>query len=217
MFTGFLFHAYVEIHQLRRLVFDNYQKCPVSLKCSLKNRTFIPESNLLLLSVYFFNFYFWMLFCWFTCWHLILEWLHFTQSSFAYPKSCRSLPSPNEWRWLVVTTLEHLNTTITARDWSLAGGSLPTHLSLPSTTIPSWPLKDEFSEALETPYPGHKRALDEFSEVLDTPYPGHKRALYTLKSKISNHYQKQTCGEDKLPNHMSGCKRALYQNIVAPS
>ena len=31
IFTGLLFYAYVEIHQVRRLVFDNYQRCPVSL------------------------------------------------------------------------------------------------------------------------------------------------------------------------------------------
>ena len=30
IFTGLLFYAYVEIHQVRRLVFDNYQQCPVS-------------------------------------------------------------------------------------------------------------------------------------------------------------------------------------------
>ena len=28
---GLLFYAYVEIHQVRRLVFDNYQQCPVPL------------------------------------------------------------------------------------------------------------------------------------------------------------------------------------------
>ena len=32
MFTGLLFYAYVEIHQVRRLVLDNYQRCPVPLK-----------------------------------------------------------------------------------------------------------------------------------------------------------------------------------------
>ena len=31
IFTGLLLYAYVEIHQLRRLVFDNCQQCPVSL------------------------------------------------------------------------------------------------------------------------------------------------------------------------------------------
>ena len=31
IFTGMLFCAYVEIHQVRRQVFDNYQRCPVSL------------------------------------------------------------------------------------------------------------------------------------------------------------------------------------------
>ena len=31
IFTGLLFFAYVEIHQVRRLVFDNYQWCPLSL------------------------------------------------------------------------------------------------------------------------------------------------------------------------------------------
>ena len=31
IFTGLLFYAYVEIHQVRRLVFDIYQQCPVSL------------------------------------------------------------------------------------------------------------------------------------------------------------------------------------------
>ena len=29
-YTGLLFYRYVEKHQVRRLVFDNYQKCPVS-------------------------------------------------------------------------------------------------------------------------------------------------------------------------------------------
>ena len=29
---GLLFYAYVEVHQVRRLVFDNYQWCLVSLK-----------------------------------------------------------------------------------------------------------------------------------------------------------------------------------------
>ena len=36
IFTGLLFCAYVEIHQVRRLVFNNYQWCPVplnKLKC----------------------------------------------------------------------------------------------------------------------------------------------------------------------------------------
>ena len=32
IFPGLLFYAYVEIHQVRRLVFDYYQKCPVSLR-----------------------------------------------------------------------------------------------------------------------------------------------------------------------------------------
>ena len=32
IFTGFLFYANVEINQVRRLVFDTYQKCPLSLK-----------------------------------------------------------------------------------------------------------------------------------------------------------------------------------------
>ena len=32
IFTGLLFYAYVEIHKVRRLVFDNYQYCPVFLK-----------------------------------------------------------------------------------------------------------------------------------------------------------------------------------------
>ena len=31
-YTGLLFYRYVEKHQVRRLVFDNYQKCPLSLK-----------------------------------------------------------------------------------------------------------------------------------------------------------------------------------------
>ena len=29
IFSGLLFYTYVEIHQMRRLVFDNYQRCPV--------------------------------------------------------------------------------------------------------------------------------------------------------------------------------------------
>ena len=29
---SFIFYAYIGIHQVRRLVFDNYQRCPVSLK-----------------------------------------------------------------------------------------------------------------------------------------------------------------------------------------
>ena len=29
-FTGLLFYVYVEIHQVRRLVYDNNQRCPVS-------------------------------------------------------------------------------------------------------------------------------------------------------------------------------------------
>ena len=29
IFTGWLFYAHVEIHKLWRLVFDNYQKCPL--------------------------------------------------------------------------------------------------------------------------------------------------------------------------------------------
>ena len=32
IFTGLLFYAYVEIHQVRILVFDNYKTCPVPLK-----------------------------------------------------------------------------------------------------------------------------------------------------------------------------------------
>ena len=32
IFTGLLFYAYVEIHQVRGLVFDNYQKCTFPLK-----------------------------------------------------------------------------------------------------------------------------------------------------------------------------------------
>ena len=32
MFTGLLFYAYVGIHQVRTLVFDNYQTCTVPLK-----------------------------------------------------------------------------------------------------------------------------------------------------------------------------------------
>ena len=32
IFTGLLFCAYLEIHKVRILVFDNYQRCPVSLK-----------------------------------------------------------------------------------------------------------------------------------------------------------------------------------------
>ena len=32
IFTGLLFCAYVEIYQVRQLVFDNYQRCPVYLK-----------------------------------------------------------------------------------------------------------------------------------------------------------------------------------------
>ena len=32
MFTGLLFYAYVGVHQVRILVFDNYQRCPVSLR-----------------------------------------------------------------------------------------------------------------------------------------------------------------------------------------
>ena len=38
VFTGLLFYAYmyVVIHQVRMLVFDNYQTCPVSLSSSIK-------------------------------------------------------------------------------------------------------------------------------------------------------------------------------------
>ena len=32
MFTGLLFCAYVGIHQVRTLVFDNYQRCPMPLR-----------------------------------------------------------------------------------------------------------------------------------------------------------------------------------------
>ena len=36
IFGGSLFYAYVEIHQVRRLVFVNYQQCPVALNINLK-------------------------------------------------------------------------------------------------------------------------------------------------------------------------------------
>ena len=35
IFTGMSFYAYIEIHQVRRLVVDNYKKCPVSLNIFL--------------------------------------------------------------------------------------------------------------------------------------------------------------------------------------
>ena len=41
IFTGLLFYAYVEIHQVRRLVFDNYQKCTLSLS---SDSYFFPSS-----------------------------------------------------------------------------------------------------------------------------------------------------------------------------
>ena len=37
IFISLLFHAYVAIHQVRILVFDNYQGCPVPLKQSLQS------------------------------------------------------------------------------------------------------------------------------------------------------------------------------------
>ena len=40
------FYAYVEIHQMRRLVFDNYRRCPVSLIVSRVKRWFSLHKNL---------------------------------------------------------------------------------------------------------------------------------------------------------------------------
>ena len=45
--TGLLFNAYVEIHQVRRLVFDNYQQCPLSLSQKTKEGNFTSEIVLL--------------------------------------------------------------------------------------------------------------------------------------------------------------------------
>ena len=40
MFTGLLFYLHVKIHQVRRLVFDNYQWCPVSFRVNTFTQTF---------------------------------------------------------------------------------------------------------------------------------------------------------------------------------
>ena len=52
IFIGLLFCACVEIHQVRRLVFDNYQRCPVSLKCcKLVKKGFYCEFPFFILNV----------------------------------------------------------------------------------------------------------------------------------------------------------------------
>ena len=53
IFTGLLFNAFVEIHQVRTLVFNNYQYCPVSL--SVKLRKVLPPFIFTLSFVKFFN------------------------------------------------------------------------------------------------------------------------------------------------------------------
>ena len=47
IFTGLLFYAYyVEIHQVGRLVFDNYQQCQMSLKTTKKTDGVNFKTNL---------------------------------------------------------------------------------------------------------------------------------------------------------------------------
>ena len=43
-FTGLLSYAYAEIQQVRRLVFDNYQKCPLSLMQNIFSQI-APKKN----------------------------------------------------------------------------------------------------------------------------------------------------------------------------
>ena len=50
IFTGLLFCVYVEIHQVRRLVFDNYQVCPVLSKLN-KIRIFLVRNKIRLTEV----------------------------------------------------------------------------------------------------------------------------------------------------------------------
>ena len=61
IFTGLLFHAYVEIHQERKLVLDNYQKCPGSLNRQFAEPliSWIEYAIILfiLLWIYLFDFY----------------------------------------------------------------------------------------------------------------------------------------------------------------
>ena len=47
IFTGLLFCAYVETHQVRRLVYDNYRRCPVSLKILPVIKTIFNFKNIL--------------------------------------------------------------------------------------------------------------------------------------------------------------------------
>ena len=73
-FKGLLFCAYVEIHQVRRMVFDNYQQCPWMLitnkltcsetnDCSAKEKGSHPQQiSLLEVCIFCLCYYLWVLF-----------------------------------------------------------------------------------------------------------------------------------------------------------
>ena len=64
IFTGLLFYAHVGIRQVRILVFDNYQRCPVSLLFVLLIHQCMPLNNPWH-TPYYFVFY---VFCYFQEW-----------------------------------------------------------------------------------------------------------------------------------------------------